>query len=98
MCADRYYGWYGHGDRPKQDLLTVTILGGFIALRIRLEAVNTMSQEVVPDTRLDSPCPVDIEWTHGFGPAKLPHNGPHGRVHERGRVTGVRRAYVGLSE
>ena len=66
MCADRYYGWYGHGDRPKQDLLTVTILGGFIALRIRLEAVNTMSQEVVPDTRLDSPCPVDIEWTHGF--------------------------------
>ena len=25
-----------------------------------------MSQEVVPDTRLGSPCPVDIEWTHGF--------------------------------
>ena len=52
--------------RPMIYLLIVTILGGFIALRIRLEAVNTMSQEVVPDTRLDSPCPVDIEWTHGF--------------------------------
>ena len=30
------------------------------------KAVNAISQEAVPDTRLDSPCPVDIEWTHGF--------------------------------
>ena len=30
------------------------------------KAVNAISQEAVPDTRLDSPCPVDIEWTRGF--------------------------------
>ena len=30
------------------------------------KAVNAISQEAVPDTRLAPPCPVDIEWTHGF--------------------------------